>query len=328
MRRLAIAVALLMCFHASSWSQSTTVSAGPQTARRALMEMFFSKTPGTFIKHLPAATLAALQKSGAMANLQSYSMMAGQWQMQGNNLETFETGAVLLSTTDPKTDQTFEVIIENDSLRGDQDDIELSFRSYKDNQLQRTPYMPQMTFAMRMESGIWKLNEISVTVHLPLADPDFLKSFTEKMKPQSGVQVISASNSEITVPRPVAATTNDPAVIAAMRTILAAEVTYSNTYHAVGFTCTLSDLDGFGGAERNEHQAMLIHSGLASGKRYGYVFALSGCAGAPATSFHLTATPYGEGSPRPAFCADQSGMVRLATDGNPTTCEATGTPVQ
>jgi len=325
MRRLAVVVAFLILCQLSSWSQSATAPAGPQTARRALMEMFFSKTPGTFMKHLPAATLSALQKSDAMASLQPYSMMAGQWQTQGNSVETFETGSVLLATTDPKTGQKFEVIVENDSLQGDQDDIGLSFQSYKDNQLQRTPYMPQMTFAMRMESGVWKLNEISVTVHLPLADPDFLKSFTEKMKPQSGVQTISASKSEITVARPI---TNDPAVIAAIRTILAAETTYSSTYRSIGFTCTLSDLDGFGGAERNEHQAMLIRSGLASGKRYGYVFTLSGCAGVPAASFHLSATPYGESYPRPAFCADQSGIIRSAADGNPTTCEATGIPVQ
>lgn len=326
MRRFAVVVAFLILCHLSSWPQSAPTP--PQTARRALMEMFFSKTPGTFMKHLPAITLAALQKSGALASLQQYSLMASQWQTQGNNLQTFETGSVLLASTDPHTGQKVEVVVENDSLQGDQDDIELSFQTYQDNQLQRTPYMPQMTFSMRMESGVWKLNELSVTVHLPLADPDFLKSFTEKMKPQSGVQNISAPKSEITVAGPIPPSTNDPVVIAAMRTILTAEITYSSTYRAVGFTCTLSDLDGFGGAERNEHQAMLIHSGLASGKRYGYVFMLSGCTGAPAASFHLSATPYGEGYPRPAFCADQSGVIRSATDGNPTTCDAAGTPVQ
>jgi len=36
----------------------------PQTARQALLEMFFSKTPGTFEKHLPQATRTALPKAG------------------------------------------------------------------------------------------------------------------------------------------------------------------------------------------------------------------------------------------------------------------------
>ncbi len=121
---------------------------------------------------------------------------------------------------------------------------------------------------------------------------------------------------------------SDAMVIAAMRTILTAEVTYATSYPAIGYSCTLSDLDGFGGGTPNEHQAMLINSGLASGKRYGYVFTLSGCGGTPATSFHLTAAPNGNSYGRKAFCADQSGVIRSASDGNPATCMASGTPVQ
>ena len=139
----------------------------PQTARQALLEMFFSKTPGTLVKHLPSVTRAALEKSGALASLQQYSLLANQLQTQGTNFQTFETGSVLLSGEDPKTGQKMEVTVENDALRGDQDDIELSFQTYKNGEAQRTPFMPRMTFSMKQESHIWKLNEISVTVRLP-----------------------------------------------------------------------------------------------------------------------------------------------------------------
>ena len=37
-------------------SLSASAQPAPQTARQALLEMFFSKTPGTFEKHLPQAT--------------------------------------------------------------------------------------------------------------------------------------------------------------------------------------------------------------------------------------------------------------------------------
>jgi hypothetical protein len=121
---------------------------------------------------------------------------------------------------------------------------------------------------------------------------------------------------------------NDAMVVAAMRTILTAEVTYASAYPNVGFTCALSDLDGFGGGAPNEHQAMLINSGLASGKRFGFVFTLSGCGGAPATGFHLTAAPNGNSYGRKAFCADQSAVIRSSNDGNPGTCVASGAPVQ
>jgi hypothetical protein len=113
-----------------------------------------------------------------------------------------------------------------------------------------------------------------------------------------------------------------------MRTILTAQVTYAASYPTVGYSCTLSNLDGFGGGERNEHQAMLIDSGLASGKRYGFVFTLSGCGGTPATTFHLTAAPNANTFGRKAFCVDQSAVIRSSADGNPATCLASGTPVQ
>jgi len=320
MRRSGWGLSVAILLAAAVWGQNESA---PQTARQALLEMFFSKTPGTLVKHLPTATRAALEKTGALASLQQYSAMAAQLQTQGGNFQTFDTGSVLLAGENPKTAQKFEITVENDALRGDQDEIELSFQTYKDGQVERTPFMPQMTFSMKKETQIWKLNEISVTIHLPLADPDFLKAITEKMTPHNGPNAYAA-RPEISG-QPAG---SDATVLGAMRSILAAEATYANSYPAVGFTCTLSSLDGFGGGERNEHQAMLIDSGLASGKRYGFVFTLSGCGQVPASSFQLTAAPNGNGPGRKAFCADQTRVIRSSNDGNPATCLASGTAVQ
>ena len=217
--------------------------ATPQTARQALLEMFFSKTPGTLIKHLPTATRTALEKSGAMAGLQQYSLLASQLQTQGQNFQTFETGSVLLSGEDPKTGQKIDITVENDALRANDDDIELSFQTYKDGKPVRTPFMPRMVFSMRQEAKIWKLNEISVTIRLPLADPDLLKAFTDTMKSAGTARTTNAS---FTPPSQTSAPPagSDEQVLAAMRAILSAEVTYAANYPKVGFTCTLSDLDG------------------------------------------------------------------------------------
>ncbi|MGA7905835.1 MAG: hypothetical protein WCA16_00410 [Candidatus Sulfotelmatobacter sp.] len=323
MKKLAIVLAFSGLSCSVLCGQQATAPAAPQTARQALLEMFFSKTPGTLVKHLPEVTRAALDKSGALTTMQEYSVLASQFQAQGKNFQTFETGSIVLATDDPKTGQKFEVTVQNDSLQGDEDDLEISFQGYKDGKAERTPFMPRMTFVMKTESGVWKLNEIDTTIRLPLADPDFLKSLTEKMKRQPAMQGTFA-------PQPQTSVTfgSDPQVLAAMRTILTAETVYANTYRAVGYTCTLSDLDGFGGGEANEHQAMLISSSLASGKRFGYVFTLSGCAGSPAGSFHLTAAPNGNGFGRHTFCTDQTAVIRSSTDGNPATCTASGTPVQ
>ncbi len=330
MRRIVFSIAAAILFASALLAQQ---SGTPQTARQALIEMFFSKTPGTFVKHLPVAMTTAFAKSGAMTTLQSYSSLASQIQTQGHNLQTFDTGSLLLTGEDPKTGQKVEITVENDSLRGDQDDIDVAFHVYKNGLAQASPFLPQVTFSMKQEVQVWKLNEISVTIHVPLADPEFLKAITEKMTPttQSGLSGTAVNGTF--VPRPEISaqpggTGSDAAVVAAMRTILTAEITYAGTYPNVGYTCTLSTLDGFGGGEPNERQAMLINSGLASGKRFGYVFTLSECNGTPASAFHLTAAPNSNTFGRKAFCADQSGVVRSSEDGNPATCVASGSPVQ
>jgi hypothetical protein len=290
--------------------------------------MFFSKTPGTFVKHLPAITREAFEKSGAMANFPQYSLIASQLEANGKNLQTFEAGPVLLAGEDPKTGQKVEITVENDALRGDQDDIELSFQTYKDGQPQRVPFMPRMTFSMKQEEHIWKLNEISVTVRVPLADRDVLKAFTDTMqKAHSAAATTNASFTPRSEP-PAQSAGTDAQVLKAMHTILAAEVTYAVTYPNAGFTCTLSDLAGFGSGERNEHQAMLIDSGLAGGRKYGYMFTLSGCSVSPATTFHLSATPSANTFGRKAFCADQSNVIRSSDDGNVDRCLSSGTSVQ
>jgi len=324
MRRAILSMTVALLCAASASSQATR----PQTARQALLEMFFSKEPGTFVKHLPAATRAALEKAGALSNLQQYSAMMAQLQTQGKGLQTFETGSILLVAENPAAGQKVQITVEKDAMRGDRDDIELSFLIYKSGQAERTPFMPQLTFSMKQEEQMWKLNEISITVHVPLADPDFLKAVTEKMtpatQPRPTITLTSSPQSET----PVQAGASDATVLAAMHTILAAEATYASSYPNVGYTCSLSSLDGFGGGEPNEHQAMLINSGLASGKKYGFVFTLSGCSAAPATSFHLSAAPNANTFGRKAFCADQSGVIRSAQDGSSATCWASGTVAQ
>ena len=118
---------------ATLWATSVCAretAPAPQTARQALLEMFFSKTPGTLAKHLPMATRTALEKAGALTMLEQYSALTSQLQTQGQILKTFESGPLLLAGEDPKTGQKVEITVENDVLRGDQDDIQLSFRVY------------------------------------------------------------------------------------------------------------------------------------------------------------------------------------------------------
>jgi hypothetical protein len=261
--------------------------------------------------------------------LQQYSLLASQLHTKGKDFETFETGSLLLVAEDSQSGQKFEIKVDKDALRGDEDDIEVSFHIYKDKQPQQTPFLPRMAFGMKMEAGVWKLNEIQVTVRIPLADPDFLKGMTEAIKARGAVATATPMLNQASMNQAsLTSFGSDASVLSAMQSILKAENTYSNTYSAIGFTCTLSDLDGFGGGAPNEHQAMLIPSGLASGRKFGYVYTLSGCAGAPATTFRLVAVPGVSSLGRRALCSDQSGPIRYSADGNPANCIASGVPVQ
>jgi hypothetical protein len=295
----------------------------PQNARQALLEMFSGK-PGTFEKHLPNATRKALRDAGGGGTslIDQASLAASMVNAQGARVQTFETGSTLLIFEDDRTQSKFEVTLENDDLRSDQDEIQVSFRTYKEGQVQEMPVLPALTFLMKEEKGIWKLNELALTVRLPLADPVFLKTLVDSMKQRQalGGAIPEKSAGET---RNVSAA-NEASAIASMTTILTAEAAYAVKYPNHGYTCTLAELDGFGGDAPNEHQAMLIESRLASGKKSGYAFTLSGCAGAPAGGFQLSATPVTSGTPGRAFCADQSGVLRYSLDGQAASCFVSG----
>jgi type IV pilus assembly protein PilA len=303
----------------------------PQTARQAVLEMFFSKTPGTFEKHLPQATRSALQKASATSGapmFSGFSALTGQLSAHGQQIQTFEAGTTLVLIEDQQTHSKFEITVERDDLRGDEDEIELGFHSSKEGQSQTAGAKFRLNLTMKQEGGAWQLNEVSVAVGVSLTDPDFLKAMTKKMTP-AAMSTTSIPNSAST---PSALTAmggvNENAAVAGVRTINTAEVSYATSFPAVGFTCTLPDLGGMGsGGGPTEHQAMLLDPRLASGRKNGYVFALSGCGRTPVSKYSVTAAPADPGSGTRAFCSDESGVIRFSADGKASSCLAAGRPL-
>jgi hypothetical protein len=334
MGRVVVVLFLVGCAFSSALAQRA-----PQNARQALLDMFFGK-PGSMERHLPEATRAALREAsaGGPSLLQQLSMLTSQMNTAQTHIESFETGSTLIAVEDPRALTKFEAIVEKDDLRGDEDEIGLSFRMYKNGQQEHSPVLPLLTFLMKQEKNVWRLNEISVTVRVPLADPEFLKTIVAGAKARAalaGPLAGSAATSSVNTstdswsPTPTVAPNpaNESSAVASIRTILTAEVAYANTYPRTGFTCSLSDLDGFGQGTPNEHQAMLIESRLASGKKHGYVFTISSCGTSPNPHFVLTAVPAAQTSGR-AFCATESGTIRSSEDGQAASCLSRGIPVQ
>jgi hypothetical protein len=309
---------------------SAEAQPAPQTARQALLEMFFSKTSGTFEKHLPLATRAALRKAGATSGASMFSglpALTRQLSAHGQPLQTFEAGPTLVLVEDAQTHSKFEITVERDDLRGDEDEIELGFHSSKYNETQTAGAKFRFTLTMKQEGGTWQLNQVSAAVGVSLTDPDFLKAMTAKMTPAA----TSMGNSESLAPSRLTALSeaNESAAVGNVRALNTAEVSYAATFPVAGFTCTLSDLGGMGsGGGPTEHQAMMIDPRLASGRKNGYVFALSGCDGTPALKYSISAVPADSSSGTRAFCSDESGVLRFSPGGKASSCLSMGTPLQ
>src|ERR1700688_3320331 len=146
----------------------------PQTARQALIEMFFGTAPNHLEKHLPDTTRNVFKRmsgTNGMSMLDEFSMFANMTKAGGTQFETFDTGPTLLLAEEPEYEKT-EITVEGDSLSGDEDQIDVTLHITKDGTEQILPFIPRFTFVMKTEADIWRLNEISVAVRVPLADPD------------------------------------------------------------------------------------------------------------------------------------------------------------
>jgi hypothetical protein len=155
---------------------------------------------------------------------------------------------------------------------------------------------------MKSEKGIWKLNEASFTARMPLGDPDFLKGFVKDLEKKQQ-------------------TTNEAIATSCIRQIVSAENAYQSAHSERGYSCSLSELAQASSQADTENGVALLNAELASGKKNGYIFALTGCDG---LHFKVAAEPALPAAGQRAYCADQSGEIRFAGDGKATTCLSRG----
>jgi len=118
---------------------------------------------------------------------------------------------------------------------------------------------------------------------------------------------------------------NQASAVASLRTIAAADMTYSSTY-GNGFAITLDQLDGSGrGAATCEHATLIDHA-LASGQKNGYIFTYSakpssdlpgkGCAESGASGFTVNADPVNSNTTgMQSYYTDETGVIRVEKSG-------------
>jgi hypothetical protein len=108
--------------------------------------------------------------------------------------------------------------------------------------------------------------------------------------------------------------------IGRMRVLNVAETQFAKEHPERGYTCNLSDLPQSG-----EVQRLLNGNGINNG----YAFEIDGCqstdAGRPNSAYYTRAQPLHSG--QPAFCSDQSGILKADYSGSVEKCRANGLPL-
>jgi hypothetical protein len=287
------------CF-SGSWLAAQTATPPPQSARQALIEMLFGKGEADFVKHLPVDARRTLIRKGESpeTSVALHISTIGRELSNSQHLETFDSGPTLL-TTEPNKNEKIEVLVEHDSLLGEDDEIELSVRYYKNGQLQSLPIVPRFTLTFRQEKEVWRLTEASAAARVPLTDPDYLKG----LRKQQDESYESAAQMR-------------------MVAIAAAENRFVSQYPGVGYTCTLTNLFAKNGGAQGGYDP-----GQGGADWNGYHFSLAGCDGSPALRFRLSAVPADSDEEMKTFCADESGNLRFITGERSSDCFSSGQPV-
>ena len=108
--------------------------------------------------------------------------------------------------------------------------------------------------------------------------------------------------------------------IGRMRVLSAAEAQFAKEHPEHGYTCNLSELP-----QSVEIERLITGNGVHNG----YAFEVFGCQapniGRPNAAYYSIARPLHPG--QPAFCSDQSGILKADYDGSIANCRTNGLPL-
>src|SRR5262249_33770833 len=90
------------------------------------------------------------------------------------NWEEFDSGPVLFSLTNPKEHERLEIRIASDDLRGDDDEMLLTFHLLGSGVEQEVPVSLKILLSWKQQQGVWRLNEFTIGARFPVGDPRIL----------------------------------------------------------------------------------------------------------------------------------------------------------
>jgi hypothetical protein len=320
-----VAIVAVLFFFGSAWAmQQPARPKRPQTPRQALIEMIRGGG-ATVRRHLTeevqemineaAKKKDAPDQANAMM-LKMYTELTSIPSLGGEkDLQTFDSGPVLLSFVQSYDKTKIEVHVDGDDLSGDLDTLQLSIHIFKDGQEQTIPFMPTIIVGLKQQEHIWRLNELGGNARLIVGEPRFFmdmlkfrQSEEQDVQPKKAKEEASEKPERPKVPAP-----------SIVSMLSYAESGYASSNPEAGFTCNLADLvnQGAGFSEMLDPQ-------VSTGAYNGYRFSIVGCDGQPASGFHIIAEPLTITSGSQAFCTDPTHNIRVSDDGRGGTCLTAG----
>ena len=310
----------------------------PQTPKQALLEIIHGGQSAV-MKHLTVDVQQLLAKPENKSATMGLAMFDAFKAQAGGDLQTFETGPVLLAVNEPRQHQKFEIRVENDDLNGDQDTLDLSLHETRDGQEQRDElgfFSTRISVIMNSQQDVWPLSSIKMGFEIPVGNAEFLQQTFLKPMNSAGVTSIGVNipqstadgmtgmkvGAEDALPQHETTFVLKPADMPPELLVVVlgmAETSFAKAHTDVGFTCSLADLAG-------QSSELGIDHKISSGVYNGYKINLAGCQGKPAGSFQISLKPASSGAAGKAYCVDATQNVRVSDDGRGATCLVSGRP--
>jgi hypothetical protein len=293
-----------------------------QSPRQALIEML-SGGEAPFKKHLTLEMQSKLQnlmKSSPDNAPSPLLALTGAKSSGANHFQSFDIGPILFAFNNPEEHERYEIEIDNDEQRGDEDTMGLSLHLVRNGVEREIPVGLKILAKLKRQAGIWRLTAVNLNASLPVGDPRIL----EKSWWGPTLAAAAAGAGEETPTSSAVVIDERPKMnpLRAVRMIGMAENLYAQMHPGAGYTCNLSNLVNIGKGMDEEGMYKFMDAEFAGGLYNGYRFTITGCDRAPSRIFRVIAEPVaGRGK---AYCSDNTNNLRAADDGRGTTCLVAG----
>ncbi len=292
-----------------------------QSPRQALIEMF-SGGEAPFKKHLTQEMQGKLQNlmKGSVDNAPSPLLaLTGATSAGANRFQSFDIGPILFAFNNPDDHERYEVEIDSDEQRGEEDTMALSLHLVRNGVEREIPVGLKIFARLKRQAGVWRLTTVNLNASLPVGDPRILEKswWGPTLAAAGGVADEPPAASAVVIDeRPKM----NP--LRAVRMIGMAENLYAQMHPGAGYTCNLSNLINIGKGMDEEGLYKFMDAEFAGGLYNGYRFTITGCDRTPARMFRVVAEPVaGHGK---AYCSDNTNNLRAADDGRGATCLVAG----